>query len=69
MCRYEKCCASSTIEREVSAQHKKNADANNRAHDMNQKKNNTSLDTLAEEYEAFEVTMKKVAFDHEGWDV
>ena len=32
---------------------------------MNQK----TLDTLAEEYEAFEVTTKKVTFEHEEWNV
>ena len=52
----------------LSATNKKNADANNRAYDMNQKKIQ-ALDTLAEEYEAFEVTMKKVACEHEEGDV
>ena len=28
-----------------------------------------ALDTLAEEYEAFEATMKKVAFEHEEGDI
>ena len=34
-----------------------------------QPENNAGLDTLAEEYEAFEVTMKKVAFEHEEGDM
>ena len=66
---WENFIASSTTEREVSAQHiKKNAEATTRAYDLNQQ-TLQALDTLAEEYEAFEVTMKKVAFEHEEGDV
>ena len=61
--------ASSTIEREVSAQHKKKKpEANNRAYDINQK-TVQALDTLAEECGVFEVTMKTVTFEHEEGDV
>ena len=51
-----------------SVTYKKNAEANNRAHDMNQK-SVQALDTLAEQYEAFEVTMKNVTNEHEKEDV
>ena len=43
----------------LSATKKKNSEANTRAYDFNQK-TMQALDTLAEEYEAFEVTMMKV---------
>ena len=46
----------------LSATYKKNAEANTRAYDLNQK-TMQALGTLAEEYEAFEVTIKKVAFE------
>ena len=49
----------------LSATFQKNAEANTRAYELNQK----TMDTLAEEYEAFEVTMKKVTVDHEEGDV
>ena len=52
----------------LSATHKKNAEANDRAYDMNQK-TIQALDTLAEEYGTFEATMKKVTFEHEQGDV
>ena len=52
----------------LSATQKKNAEANTRAYDLNQK-TMQALDTLAEENEAFEVTMIKVAFEHEEGDV
>ena len=42
----------------LSATCKKNAEANDRPYDMNQK-TIQALDTLAEEYSTFEVTMKK----------
>ena len=52
----------------LSATHKKNAEANNRACDMNQK-TIQALYTLAEEYGVFEVTMKKVTFEDEEGDM
>ena len=52
----------------LRATYKKNAEANNRAYDMNQK-TTTALDTLVEEYGVFEVTMQKVTFEHEEGDV
>ena len=45
----------------LSATDKENAEANDRAHDMNQK-TIQALDTLAEEYSTFEATRKKVTF-------
>ena len=52
----------------LRATYKKNAEAKDRAHDMNQK-TTQALDTLAEEYGTFEATMKKVTFEHEEGDV
>ena len=52
----------------LSAKYKMNAEANNKAYDMNQK-TTQALDTLAEEYGVFEVTMKKVTFEHEEGDM
>ena len=52
----------------VSATYKKNAEANTRAHDLNQK-TMQALGTLAEEYEVFEETMKKVTLDTEEGDM
>ena len=51
-----------------SATCKKNAEANTRAHDLNQK-TMQALDTLAEEYEIFEEPMKKVTFETEEGDM
>ena len=51
-----------------SATHKKNAEANTRAHDFNQK-TMQALDTFAEEYEIFEETMKKVTLETEEGDM
>ena len=48
----------------LSATHRKNAKANDRAYDMNQKIIQ-ALDTLAEEFSASEAPMKKVTFEHE----
>ena len=48
----------------LSATHKKNAEANDRAYDMNQK-TIQAPDALAEEYGTFEASMKKVTFEHE----
>ena len=47
---------------------KKNAEANDRAYDLN-RKTIQALDALAEEYAAFEVTMAKVTSEHEAGDV
>ena len=52
----------------LSATYKKNAEANDRAYDMNQKTIQAS-DALAEEYSAFEASMKKVTSEHEEGDV
>ena len=43
---------------------KRNIQANTRAYDLNQK-TMQALDTLAEEYEVFEETMKKVTLENE----
>ena len=48
----------------LSATYKKNAEANTRAYDLNQK-TIPALDTLAEECEVFEETMKKVTLENE----
>ena len=47
---------------------KKNAEANDRAHDMNQK-TIQAPDALAEEYSAFKASMKKVTSEHEEGNV
>ena len=47
----------------LSAIDKKNAEANDRAYNMNQKRTQ-ALATLAEEYGTFEATVKKVTFEH-----
>ena len=52
----------------LSVTYKKNAEAYDRAYDMNQK-TIQALDTLAEEYSAFEANMKKVTSEHEEDDV
>ena len=52
----------------LNATYNKNAEANNRAYDMNLK-TMQALDTLAEEYGNFERTMKKLTFEHEEEDV
>ena len=52
----------------LSATYKKNAESSTKTCDLNQK-TMQALDTLAEEYEAFEVTMEKVAFEHEEGDM
>ena len=52
----------------VSATKKKNAEANDRAYDLNQK-TFQALDALAEEYAAFEVTITKVTSEDEASDV
>ena len=52
----------------LDAPYKKKAEANDRAYDMNQKTTQAS-DALAEEYTAFEASMKKVTFEHEEEDV
>ena len=52
----------------LSANYRKNAEANDRAYDMNQK-TLQALDILAKEYGSFEATMKKVTFEHEEGDV
>ena len=52
----------------LSAIDKKNAEANDRAFDMNQK-TTQALDTLAEEYGTFEASVKKVTFEHAEGDV
>ena len=59
---------STTRKGSLSANYKMNADANTRDYDVNQK-TMQALDTLAEECGAFEVTMKKVAREHEEGDV
>ena len=46
----------------------KNAEANTRTYDFNQK-TLQALDALAEVYENFEETMKKVTFEHEEGDM
>ena len=51
-----------------SATYKKNAEANTRAYDLNQK-TMQALDTLAEEYEIFNETMKKVTLETEEGDM
>ena len=51
----------------LSATDKKTAEANDKAHHMNQK-TIQAVDTLAE-YGVFEVTMKKVKFEHDEGDV
>ena len=52
----------------LGATYKKNAEANDRAFDLNQK-TFQALDALAEEYSAFEVTIAKVTSEHEAGDV
>ena len=52
----------------IRSRFKKKAEANDRAYDMNQKTTQAS-DALAEEYTAFEASMKKVTFEHEEEDV
>ena len=52
----------------LSAIYKKNAEANDRAFNMNQK-TTQALDTLAEEYGTFEASVKKVTFEHAEGDV
>ena len=47
---------------------KKNAEANTKAYDLNQK-TRQALDTLAEKYEIFEETMKKVTHETEEGDM
>ena len=49
-------------------QHKKNAEANTKAYDPNQK-TVQALDTLEEEYEIFEETVKKVTHETEEGDM
>ena len=48
--------------------YKKNAEANTKAYDVNQK-TMQALDTLAEECEIFEETMKKVTHETEEGDM
>ena len=63
------CSDSSTTEREVqNATYKKNAEANTRARDLNQK-TMQALDTLAKEHEIFEETMKTVTLETEEGDM
>ena len=52
----------------LSATYKKNAEANDRANDMNQK-TIQALDTQAEDYGTFEETMNKVMSEHGEGDV
>ena len=65
---WENSIACRTTERVALALLIKRTPGVNRAYDLNQRKMQ-ALDTLAEEYEAFEVTMKKVACEHEEGDV
>ena len=51
----------------LSATYKKNADANDKAHDPNQK-SIQALDALAKEYVDFEATMANVTSEHEAGD-
>ena len=52
----------------LNATNDKNAEANDRAYDM-KLKTIQALDTLTQEYGNFEVSMKKVMFEHEEGDV
>ena len=52
----------------LSATYKKNTETNTSAYDLNQK-TMQALDTLAEEYEIFEETMRKVTFETEEGDM
>ena len=51
----------------LSATHKKNAEANDKAYDLNQK-TIQALDALAADYIAFEATMANVISEHEAGD-
>ena len=53
--------------RSLSATYKKNAEANDKAYDLNQKKKH-ALDALAEDYVTFEATVANVTCEHEAGD-
>ena len=52
----------------LSSTHKKSTEANTKTYDLNQK-TMQALDTLAEEYEIFDETMKKVPLETEEGDM